>query len=247
MDNVITRTDAKGNPVVERRHISFSALDKFANCARKFHHYDVLKDITEPENANMREGFKVHKAMADHINGVKPLPPEYERYAEWLPFMIYGSDNEKVYTEHKLAMTYDLKPCEYFSRKQKVWLRAAADLLVINGRQALSVDWKTGKEPDPRYELLPPNFQLRLTALLIFLHFPEVKNIRSKYIYLNEGTSSSFDMPKEDLREFIPQLYDVAASLQRAVKTNVWPPRPSGLCKRHCAVTSCEYHGKGRV
>jgi hypothetical protein len=57
--------------------------------------------------------------------------------------------------------------------------------------------------------------------------------------------SRGFDMTREDLRLFIPQLYDVASGLQRAVRANVWPPRPSGLCKKHCGVTSCEYWGKG--
>jgi hypothetical protein len=33
--------------------------------------------------------------------------------------------------------------------------------------------------------------------------------------------------------------------MQKAVRTNNFPPRPSGLCKRHCAVTGCQYYGKG--
>lgn len=246
MDNTITRTDIRGKPVVERRHISFSALDKFYNCARKFHAYEVVKAIKEPENDAMREGFKVHKAMADYVNDENyELPPQYARYADWVTTMFTGSPTEQVFTEHKMACTFDLTPCDYFARSVKVWCRAQADLLVINEDHALSVDWKTGQEPDPRYELLPANFQLRLTAMLIFLHFPKVQTVESKYIYLNEGTATKFDMPKEDLRLFVPQVYDIAKPLQNAVRTNQWPPRPSGLCKKHCGVTACEYHGKG--
>ena len=245
MDDTLTRTNIAGQRVVERRHVSFSAMDKFANCPRKFHAYDVIKAIKEPENDNMREGFRVHKAMADFIANKKPLPPEMERYGDWATTMVTGEPGEKVFAEHQMACTFELKPCAYFSRVDKVWLRAQADLLVINGPDALSVDWKTGKEPDDRYDLLPKNFQLRLTAMLIFLHFPEVQHIKSKYVYLSAGTSTSFDMPKGDLRDFIPQMYDVASGIQKAVRSNYWPPRPSGLCKRHCLVTACEYHGKG--
>ena len=65
MDNTVTRTDSAGRPIVERRHWSFSQIDKFYNCARKFHAYEIAKVIKEPENENMREGFRVHKMMAD--------------------------------------------------------------------------------------------------------------------------------------------------------------------------------------
>src|SRR5262245_60013988 len=245
MDNVITRTDVTGKPIVERRHWSFSALDKFFKCPRKFFYYDVVKSVQEPSNPNQNEGFIVHKAMSDYISRGTPLPPQYERYADWVTTMITRQPGEKVLTEHKMAMTFDLRPCEYFSRKHKVWLRTVADLLVINGSHALSVDWKTGKEPDDRYQELPPNFQLRLVALRIFLNYPEVQNIESKYVYLNEGTSTQFTMPRSDLREFIPQLYEYAGAVQKAVRSNEWPPHPSGLCKRHCAVTQCQYHGIG--
>jgi hypothetical protein len=245
MDNTVSRTDIVGKPIVERRHWSFSQADKFYNCPRKFHAYDVAKLIKEPENENMREGFRVHKAMADFIEKGTPLPPQYERFADWVTTMRTHNHDEIVKAEHKMACTFQLDPCEYFDRIKKVWLRAQADLLVINGLHALSVDWKTGKEPDTRYQQLPPNFQLRLTALLIFLHFPQVERVESKYVYLTEGTASTFTMPKEDLREFIPQMYEIAGVLNRAVLNNNFPPRPSGLCRRHCGVTACEYHGKG--
>lgn len=245
MDNTLTRTDIHGRPIVERRPVSFSAIDKFTNCARKYYAYDIAKVIKEPENPQMRDGFRVHKAMSDYIAHDTPLPPEMKRYADWTTTMFTGQPDEIIHTEHRMACTFDLTPCDYFSRKHKVWLRAVADVLVINAPHALSVDWKTGKEKDERYELLPKNFQLRLCAMLIFLHFPQVKHITSKYVYLNEGTSTSFEMPKEDLRLFIPQAYDILGGIYKAERANSFPPRPSGLCKRHCAVTACEYHGKG--
>lgn len=247
MDNTLVRTDVRGNVIVERRHWSFSALDKFYKCPRKFWNYDVAKLIKEPENDNMKGGFRTHKAMADFIAFNKPLPPEMERYGDWVTTMRTGQPDEKVFAEHKMACTFELEPCEYFDRQKKVWLRTVADMLVINGPNALSVDWKTGAEPDGRYEdTLPKNFQLRLVALTIFLRFPQVQFIESKYVYLPQGTSTKFDMPRSDLREFIPQVYEYAGGLQKAVRADLWPPHPSGLCKKHCGVTSCQYHGVGR-
>lgn len=247
MDNTLVRTDVQGNQVYEHRHWSFSTIDKFQKCARKYFYYDVAKLISEPENPQMREGFVVHKSMADYISRGVALPSNLERHADWVTTMITGQPGEIVLTEHKLACTYQWKPCEYFSRIDRVWARAQADLLVINGPEALSVDWKTGKEPDDRYETLPKNFQLRVCAFLVFLHFPQVRNVKSKYVYLNEGTSTTFDMPKTDLREFIPQMMEIYAGYDRAHRMNEFPPHPSGLCKKHCAVTQCQFHGIGRV
>ena len=245
MDNTLTRTDIAGRPIVERSPVSFSAIDKFTNCPRKYHAYDIAKIVRDADNPQRLEGFRIHKAMSDFIAHDTPLPKEYERYGDWVTTMLTGQPDEIIHTEHRLACTIDLEPCDFFSRKQKPWLRAQADLLVVNGDHALSVDWKTGKEKDERYELLPKNFQLRLCAMLIFVHFPQVRTITSKYVYLSEGTSTSFDMPKEDLRLFVPQAYDILGGIQKAVRADHWPPRPSGLCKRHCGVTACEYHGKG--
>ena len=230
------------NLPVERRHWSFSALNNFTNCARKFHAYDIAKIVREPENPAMKEGHAVHKAMADYIAKGIPLPPQWAAYAKRVPLTFPG---DQVLVEHKMAATFQLEPCEYFDKKKRVWLRTVADLLVLTDERALSVDWKTGKEPDERWELLPKNFQLRLTAVTIFLHFPKINYVHSSYIYLNEGSESNFVMERSDLREFIPQMYEYAGTLQKAVRTNHFPARPSGLCKRHCSVTGCEYHGKG--
>jgi hypothetical protein len=247
MDNTLVRTDVQGRVIVDRRHWSFSALDKFYKCPRKFWNYDVAKLIKEPENQNMRDGFRVHKAMADYITNGTELPNDMTRYADWVTTMITRQPGEIVAAEHKMACTFELEPCEYFDRKKKVWLRTVADLLVINGSHALSVDWKTGAEPDGRYEdTLPKNFQLRLVALTIFLKYPQVQTIESKYVYLPQATSTKFDMPRSDLREFIPQVYEYAGGLQKAVRADQWPPHPSGLCKKHCGVQTCQYYGVGR-
>jgi hypothetical protein len=242
--DTLNRTDIHGRPVIEQRAWSFSALDKFTNCARKYHHYDVLKDIKEPENPKMREGFKVHKVMADYIRDGTPLPKEYERFADWTTTMI--KPGGVVLVEHRMACTRNLLPCAYFSKKRKVWCRAQADLLVMDGAFGLSVDWKTGSERDPKYDLLPTNFQLKLTALLAFLHFPDLQTIKSKYVYLYDGVATDFTVTRQELaRGFIEQIDDLVGGFQHAFDTNQFPPRPSGLCKKHCAVASCQYWGKG--
>ena len=230
------------SPPAERRHWSYSALNNFTNCPRKFHAYDIAKIVKEPENPAMLEGKRVHDAMANYISKGVPLPTQWAHYAKRIPATVA---DDTVLVEHKMACTFELEPCEYFDKRKRVWLRAVADLLVMAGDWALSIDWKTGKVPDERWELLPKHFQLRLTAVCIFLHFPKVQRVHSSYVYLNDGTIIDFVMQRNELRDFIPQMYEYAGVYQRAVRNEHFPPRPSGLCKRHCAVTGCEYHGKG--
>jgi hypothetical protein len=228
-----------------RRHWSYSAINNFTNCPRKFHAYEIAKTVKEPESYQMLEGKQVHNLIANYIQKGSSLPEQYERYVNTIDPILDRWEGGKALTEHKMGCTFHLEPCEFFDRKKTVWLRTIADLLILRDDQALSIDWKTGKEPNPVFEVLPANFQLRCTAVCIFLHFPQVNYIESGYVYLNADTTYDFTMDRSDLKEFIPQMYEYAGVLNRAVQKNYFPPRPSGLCKKHCAVVSCEYHGKG--
>ena len=48
--------------------------------------------------------------------------------------------------------------------------------------------------------------------------------------------------------EQVPDLWmkwrDAYASMQAAADTDVWNPRPSGLCRQHCSVLECAHNGK---
>jgi hypothetical protein len=243
--DTVTKTDIEGKPIIERRNWSFSALEKFSQCPKRFHAYDVAKIVREPESEAMRIGFRVHKAMADRISKGIPLPADLARYDGWIKQALNNPSGAQVLVEQKLACTFELKPCEYFSRADKVWLRTVADLLVISGDHCKSWDWKTGQEKDDRYEVLPSNYQLKLVALTVFLHYPQINQVDSAYIYLTTGAKVEFTMKRYELKHFIPAMYDIVGGLQKAVRANDFPCRPSGLCKRHCGVTACEYHGRG--
>lgn len=245
MDGSTTKTDILGRPIVERRHWSYSGIEKFTQCPKRFQAYDVIKSVREPENENMREGFRVHKAMADRISKGIPLPVNMQQYDQWAKQALNQPSGAQVLVEQKMACTFELEPCDYFSRVQKPWLRTVADLLVLNGSHCMSWDWKTGQEKDPRYEILPPNFQLNLVALTVFLHHRQVTKVDSAYIYLNDGVKVASTLERSDLRDFIPQMYDIASGIQKAVRANNFPARPGGLCKKHCGVTGCQYYGKG--
>lgn len=82
--------------------------------------------------------------------------------------------------------------------------------------------------------------QLKLFALLVFIHYPEVMQVKTDFIWLatNEIDSEKYsrDQEAELWQEFLPDL----AAFNRAFKEETFPPKKSGLCAGWCPVTSCE-------
>jgi hypothetical protein len=117
-----------------------------------------------------------------------------------------------------------------------VWWRGIADLLIINKDKAFIVDYKTGKNTN-----YADTKQLDLLAGATFLHYPEVKKIKSalSFVVCNEFISKEHtaDMYKSYINVFDAELERIEVALEK----NVWNPVESGLCG-FCPVTSCEHN-----
>lgn len=107
--------------------------------------------------------------------------------------------------------------------------------MVINGEMAFSVDYKTSK--NAKYA---DTKQLDAIAAALFIHFPELKKIKSALAFV---VSKEF-IHKEhhtELRDsyfntFEPELDRLAA----AEETGVWNASSGPLCK-FCPVHHCEH------
>jgi hypothetical protein len=60
-----------------------------------------------------------------------------------------------------------------------VWWRGVADIIILQGDTALTVDYKTGKSS--KYAELK---QLEIVSLAMFKHFPEVKKVKAGLMFL---------------------------------------------------------------
>ena len=218
---------------------SISALKAFENCPRRFLEVNVQKNFREPENDAMRYGNRIHKAIENYFKGEDPSSD----IQHLIPILnAYRVDGCQTEVEKQMALTSDLEPCAWFSKK--VWVRGAADLLVINGDTALVVDWKTGKWQDS-------SDQAALMALLVFCYFPDIDNVNTHFVWLKGATDKEVGdliTPKSFSRENAAMLWSRFTpreqEYQRAVRENDFPPRHSGLCRRHCVVSTCPYHGE---
>jgi len=117
---------------------SFSALKTFQQCARRYQHQYVLKDVKDSGNEATLYGTLVHEAIEDHLNGKTPLP---EQHAKFMPAVkkVEDMDGDR-YVEYKMALDYNLRPCDFDSADR--FVRGIADVLVVNGTTARVLDWK---------------------------------------------------------------------------------------------------------
>src|SRR5262245_8128802 len=122
----MTTTDAAGNVVQQEFAWSFSAIRNFETCPHRHQQIDILKNFKEPDSQELKEGFYVHDKLAKRINHSTPLPPNVP-YEHWARYAIDAPG--WVGAEQKLAITKDFKPCEYFDKLRKPWLRTVADVL----------------------------------------------------------------------------------------------------------------------
>jgi hypothetical protein len=80
-------------------------------------------------------------------------------------------------------------------------------------------------------------------ALTVFKHFPQVKKVRAGLLFV-----ISKDLIKDSYEEQAsPILWNKWLTnynrMETAFDKNVWNPKPSGLCRRHCPVTECVHNG----
>lgn len=213
---------------------SFSRIKAFDTCPKQFYHVNVLKQFPYQETEAMRYGTEFHTAAEHFIRDGTPVP---ERFSFALPTLeaLAAKPGEK-HCEQKLGITAELEPCGFFD--SNVWFRGIADLIIIDGDVATYVDYKTSKSA--RYA---EKGQLELMAMCIFLHYPQVQTVRAGLVFViaNDFVKSSYE--RKGMKELWRKWLSNYGSMETAFDKDVWNPKPSGLCKRHCPVTECPHNG----
>ena len=214
---------------------SFSKIKAFEQCPKQFYHMKIAKDYTEKETEAMLYGTLFHEAAENFVKDDTPIPEKF-KYAEAALTSLKNKPGKKL-CEYKLGLTEDLEPCGFFD--ENVWFRGIADLIILDGDTAWVVDYKTGKSA--RYA---DKGQLELVALATFKHFPEIKKVKAGLLFVIAKT-----LVKDSYEDTVaPTLWKKwlsdYARMEKALETNTWNPRPSGLCRQHCAVIDCPHNGR---
>lgn len=216
---------------------SYSSLKLFEQCPRKYHHLRVVKDFKEPESEAMLYGTRFHEAAEFYIKENRPLPP-------YFTFVKGALDNLKQIKgerlcEYEMGITEDLQPCAF--NAPDVWFRGIADLLILDREagEARIIDYKTGKSS----KYADPD-QLELMSLCVFKHFPEIRKVKSGLLFVvcNAFVKSKCEATQQDV--LWKKWTDKHDKLKFALAHDVWNPKPSGLCRKHCVVTTCSHNGR---
>lgn len=207
---------------------TYSQLDKFETCPKQFFHVRVVKDVTEPPTTATIWGERVHSAFEERIKNNTPLPNGMQQW-ETFAARLHKLPGDK-HCELQMAVDQNFEPAPW----GEAWTRGIADLFVVHGSSAFVLDYKTG-----RRKLTD---QLTLYAGYVFSHYAEVKTVTTGFVWLKDRKidmeAFSRDQVPAIWRGFLPRV----ERLERAYKNQIWPPRPSGLCRGWCAVKSCEFY-----
>lgn len=215
-------------------------------CSRQYIEIRILKHYQDKKNEASLWGDRFHKEAEKFIGancaqpGSYQLPPEMQPYAAYLAQFLCRPG--KTFVEQEMGLDRHLKPTYWLG--PEVWARGVIDVLTVDGAFAWVDDHKTGKNRKVDMQ------QLIIFALLTFYHYPEVMTVYCTFHWVQYG----FDDTAKDTRVFtraqIPELWETLMpkliKFKEAFAAGVFPPNPSGLCKAHCAVESCEYYQKGR-
>lgn len=208
---------------------SFSVLEMYKNCPYKYWAVKVGK-IVKDDNQYTMDGEDEHKIFANYLGRKQPLTARTAKYQPLLDRV--KARPGQLYVEYEMCLDYNYVPTAW-KDWDKGWVRAAADVLIVNGEEAFYIDWKTGK-------FRPKDEQIRLTAAMTFEHFPAVKTFKGALVFHRE---QRMDVPlvierwekNEIWEEFLPTVNAMA----KAKATGNFPKTPNPLCQ-FCPVTSCE-------
>ena len=214
---------------------SHSSLKDFEGCARRYHEVKVLKNYPFTETEATRYGNQVHEALELYIRDGKEIPPEYAQFKDVADAML-GKPGRKL-AEHEMALTADLKPCEW--KSPDVWVRGIADILVLDDDNftAWVGDWKTGSNKYPDRD------QLVLMSLMVFEHFPHIRKVNSALLFIVKNDIVKMSMTRDQKDEHWWRYRERTARLEACFANDVWNPTQTPLCG-WCPVTTCEFNPK---
>ena len=215
---------------------SHSGLKDFEGCPRKYHELKVLKNYPREETEQTLYGTQLHEQCELHIKDGRPLDHNFS-------FMQNMLNNLKAmpgrkYPEYEMALTKDLRVCNFSA--PDFWVRGIADLVIVDDDNltARVFDYKSGgdKYPDPG--------QLELMSLMIFKHFPHVRVVTGGLLFVLRNTVFKHKVERDAEEALWWKYRERVARIEQAYANGVWNPKSSGLCKKYCPVTSCEFCGR---
>lgn len=212
---------------------SFSALKSFETCPKKHWHTRIKKDVPEVEGEALLDGKRIHKALENRVMWGRQLPPDL-RHLDDVCQKLMDAPGEKQ-AEVRLAVNRNYSPVAFFA--DDVYFRAVLDLTIVNGKNAVMIDWKTGSRIDDNFT------QLNLGAAMLMQHMPELQTARLAFVFTAAGKVVPSEFSRADIPAAWNAVLPTVERMEAAASVSEYPATPNGLCKRHCPVRACVHNG----
>lgn len=216
---------------------SHSSLTSLDTCPRQYEEVKVHHHFQQLKNDASVWGDEVHVALENYLNakGAAALGPRFTAYQNYVDQ--YLKLPGEVFAERKYALDRALKPCDFYA--PQVWGRGIIDVLNLNGFLARVFDHKTGKRKKDMQQLI-------IFALLVFYHHPEILECEVTFAWLATGEKDTETFQRAQIPELWAVVLPKLQQYAQAFHSGVFRAKPSGLCKKHCPVDTCEYYQRGR-
>jgi hypothetical protein len=216
---------------------SYSSLNTFKQCPKKYYHLKIARDVKDKGSTATVYGQEVHTAAEEFIRDRKEVPKKFAFINNVLEALDKIEGEKHCELRLGVAKTDEgYKPVDFYS--DDVWWRGVADLVIINGDTAHSIDYKTSK--NAKYA---DTKQLDAVAAGLFTHFPQLKRIKSALAFVVSKEFVQKEHVVEKKQEYFGAFEPVLERLEIAQESGVWNAISGPLCG-WCPVTSCEHHRK---
>ena len=209
---------------------SYSAFKQFETCAKQYQMQRVTRVVKPSFGEASVYGNRIHKQLENRLRDKLPLPAESAKYE--LLCKSFEDLPGQLLVEQEMTLNAKLEIVGWWD--DDAWLRVKADVLVLHLDTAVVSDWKTGKHR-------PDNFQLEILAVSTFKHYPDVQRVKASFVWLKDMRMDHVNYTRDDCAALWTKLHGKVSRIEAALKEDVWPAKPSGLCPYCPAKNLCEF------
>lgn len=211
---------------------SYSSIRMYDNCPKRYFHQRIAKHVTDQGGEATLYGERLHKMLEERLRDDVDLPAEAATYAPLVDAVLRSAGSGTLMVEQEMTLNRKLKPTGWWA--EDAWMRSKLDVLVLKGKRAIVLDWKTGKRR--------PDFdQLELFALQVFAHHKDVDEVSSGFVWLKDQAIDRNTYSRDNAGELWSNLLNKVSRIERSLHSEDWPAKPSGLCKFCPARHLCDF------
>lgn len=193
---------------------SFSKIDSFVTCPRKFKYKYIDKADKKPQNMEpVLKGGAVHHILENYPGSSNhKLAPQYQHIVDKFIQTEHGQkllfrDSTR---EFDFGLDSNLLPCGY--KDKEAIFRGSVDYIFIEDGVLYLVDWKTGKYKELKWQSYD---QLMYYGLYFFQRYPNVNTICISYVYIeHENMHNDLTLERKYLNDYKTKLIKAISEIE---------------------------------